>query len=171
MNNNFEFAEKLKFCLEILSARACRSFGYCQHSLQLSLNGKAVQNFASCKLWGTVSTQVVCVLNLLHARTASFTSFQLWQLGVLAIRTYVRPQIRYPTHDNNPLFTPTHLRSCLKSGLPAECEVSLRSKACRHVSCRQISKVRKIVMRERELRSNSFPHFSTFSAHSISKQM
>ena len=87
----------------------------------------------------------MCVLNLLHARTASFTSFQLWQLGVLAIRTYVRPQIRYPTHDNNPLFTPTHLRSCLKSGLPAECEVSLRSKVRRHVSCRQISKVRKIV--------------------------
>ena len=84
-------------------------------------------------------------MNLLHARTASFTSFQLWQLGVLAIRTYVRPQIRYPTHDNNPLFTPTHLRSCLKSGLPAECEVSLRSKVRRHVSCRQISKVRKIV--------------------------
>ena len=142
MNNNFEFAEKLKFCLEILSARACQSFGYCQHSLQLSLNGKAVQNFASCKLWGTVSTQVVYVLNLLHARTASFTSFQLWQLGVLAIRTYVRPQIRYPA----PRLTLTHLRSCLKSGLPAECEVSLRSKVRRHVSCRQISKVRKIVI-------------------------
>ena len=44
---------------------------------------------------------------MLHARTASFMSFQLRQLGVLAIRTYIRPQIRYPAHNNKLLFTPT----------------------------------------------------------------
>ena len=133
----------------------------------------------SRKLWGMVSwvntlvygfqfrlvskiQKVTYFLDFLHARIASFTNLRFCQLGILAIRHECRPEIRYSTPDNNH-YLPPH--TCGRMG-KADCRqrvTGLRKQSVTRLSPATMQ-VRKIVMRERELRSNSFPHFSTFSA-------
>ena len=67
-------------------------------------------------------------------RKNSCFSSKLW-------RTVLRQSTCYPA----PRLSLSHLRSDLKSGLSAECEVLLRSKTRRHVYWRKTRKVRKIV--------------------------